>query len=370
MARTFDVVILGGGIIGLSLARELSKSGREVAVVDRGESTPIASWAAGGILPPPAIGALCDPLEQLRHYSHQLYESWCEELTAESEVEIEFERCGGLYLARTLGEIAALQSARSQWLDDGIEVERWTAEETAKREPRLATLPARSQVLCLPGEIQVRPSRILHALRASLTRHRVAIIPAEWSGQITQRGTQWQSVTTSEGELHASQFCIATGTWTSPLVARLGFDVPIEPRRGQMVLWKLPERWLHRIVNDGPRYLIARRDGHLLAGSTVEDVGFRNETTEEGLAELVRFAHQLLPDLQAHSHVAHWSGLRPMTGDNLPYLDRLPGTENVFLAAGHFRSGIHLAPATAKLLTQWMEGRAPELSLRPFAIAR
>lgn len=370
MAKTFDVVILGGGIIGLSLARELSQAGRDVAVVDRGETTPIASWAASGILPPPAVGAVCDPLEQLRHYSHELYERWCSDLFDETNIDVEFERCGGIYLARTTGEVAALQSTQAQWQEEGVDVVSWTAEEMAVREPRLAGFTRQVKILFLPGEVQVRPSRILRALRESLARRRVTSIKSHWDGTVTRMGNRWQSVQTDIGELRANQFCITTGTWTSQVVGRLGIDVPIEPRRGQIVLWKLPQRWLHHVVNDGPRYLIARRDGHLLAGSTVEDVGFRNETTAEGLTELIRFAEQLVPDLRSHRPVSQWSGLRPMTGDNLPYLDQMPGAENVFLAAGHFRSGIHLAPATAKLLTQWMQGRSPDLSLRPFAIAR
>ena len=365
-----DCLILGGGIIGLALAWELTRSGQRVAVVDRHTNSTIASWAAGGILPPPASRALHDPLECLRTYSHSLYPSWCEELLRSSDTEVELFRCGGLYLGRSAGERVALEAARAQWQDDGVRVEAWDRDEVQRREPNLGPLPASTRILYLPDEMQVRPSRILRALRIALQRADVPLLAATWNGQFQQEGTRWTSIQTECGELAARAFCVTAGPWSGELLQSLGHDLPIEPRRGQMLLWKLQAPVLQHVVNEGPRYLIARRDGHLLAGSTVEETGFVNETTVAGLRELSQFAEQLLPAVRELTPVANWSGLRPMTSDGLPYLDALPGWKNAFLAAGHFRSGIHLAPATARLMAARILERPTELDLRPFALAR
>jgi len=365
-----DCVVLGGGIIGLALAWELTREGKQVAVVDRPAKSTIASWAAGGILPPPASRALHDPLEQLRAYSHSLYPDWCDELTRSSGTDVELFRCGGLYLGRTVGERVALEAARAQWQDDGVRVEAWTEEDLRRREPNLGPLPKSTRVLFLPDEMQVRPSRLLGALRTALHRREVPMLTATWSGQFQHEGPRWTAIQTDQGTLAARSFCVAAGPWSAELLQPLGVDLPLEPRRGQMLLWKFPAPVLQHIVNEGPRYLIARRDGHLLAGSTVEETGFLNETTHEGLQELTQFAEQLLPVVCGISPVAHWSGLRPMTSDGLPYLDNLPGWQNAFIATGHFRSGIHLAPATARLMAARLLGQSSDFDLRPFALAR
>ena len=156
---------------------------------------------------------------------------------------------------------------------------------------------------------------------------------------------------------------MAAGAWTPELLAPLGLELPVEPRRGQIVRWQLPEPLFQRVINEGPRYLVSRPDGHLLAGSTVEDVGFQDNTTDEGVAELVHFAHSLVPQLQEVRPVDQWAGLRPASLDGKPYLGPVPGHPRISVATGHFRSGIHLAPATARLLRQLICGQATDLDL-------
>jgi glycine oxidase len=127
---------------------------------------------------------------------------------------------------------------------------------------------------------------------------------------------------------------------------------------------------VRRVINEGPRYLVSRPDGHLLVGSTVEDVGFRDRTTPEGVRELVRFARSLLPELAQHEPIDQWAALRPASGDGMPYLGRVPGHPRISVATGHFRSGIHLAPATARLMRQLICEQPTDLDLSWFSLDR
>jgi glycine oxidase len=132
----------------------------------------------------------------------------------------------------------------------------------------------------------------------------------------------------------------------------------------------LPATLLRRVINEGPRYLVPRDDGQVLVGSTEEDVGFVKENTAADIADLLLFAEDLCPALGSARLVRCWSGLRPATSDSLPYLGRVPGVENGFLAAGHFRQGLHLSPATAVVMSQLIRGETPEVDLEPFAVGR
>jgi glycine oxidase len=188
---------------------------------------------------------------------------------------------------------------------------------------------------------------------------------------------QWQipeeprwTLVSNLGEFSAPHVCLAAGPWTPELLRPLGIDLPVEPRRGQIALWKFPEPLLHHVVNEGPRYLVPRDDGYLLAGSTVEEVGFDGATTDEGIAELREFAGGLLPCLAGVAPIQTWAGLRPWSIDGMPYLGRLPGLPGITIATGHFRSGIHLAPATGLLMKQLICDEPLSLPLAPFCLQR
>ncbi len=170
--------------------------------------------------------------------------------------------------------------------------------------------------------------------------------------------------------IRARQFCLAAGAWSGLLGHDLGLPLHVEPRRGQAVLYRAPPGWLHCILNEGPNYIVPRRDGRLYVGSTVEDTGFVETTTEDGLRGVQRFARSLLPDLERATVEATWAGLRPASGDGWPFLGAIPHLPGGFVATGHFRAGIALSAATAKLMADAMEGRAGELDLTPFAVTR
>lgn len=365
----FDCLIIGGGIIGLSLAHKLTLRGQHVAVVDRRTTPTIASWAAAGILPPPIRRALHDPLEQLRDLSHQLYRPWCERLHQETEIDVGLIECGGLYLGRSRGERLSLEAQLAQWKDDGVDVEPWDLAKLAFEEPALGSLPKDTRVFFLPDELQVRPSRLLKALEQSLAIHDVPIhrvTSCLWSTTNDDR----VSLQTPDGQLTARHACVTTGPWAPELLQSIGLNLPIEPRRGQIACWQMSPNILKHIINEGPRYLVGRPDGIVLVGSTVEEVGFDGETTAAGIEQLKLFASSLLPELADREPRATWAGLRPWSADGMPYLGFVPGMTSISIATGHFRSGIHLAPATAQLMSELICGDELSMDLAVFSPGR
>jgi glycine oxidase len=142
------------------------------------------------------------------------------------------------------------------------------------------------------------------------------------------------------------------------------------PIRGQIVLFRCHEPPITRIINEGSRYLVPREDGRVLAGSTEEEVGFDKRTTAEAIADLTEFARDLVPALREATIEKTWAGLRPGSFDGLPYLGRLPGLMNAYVAAGHFRNGLFLSTATAVVMSQLIRGEQPEVDLSPFRVGR
>jgi glycine oxidase len=184
------------------------------------------------------------------------------------------------------------------------------------------------------------------------------------------RGPRVDAVRTRAGLISADRFCIASGAWSSALLGRITVPPPIRPVRGQIALLALPSRPLTRVVNEGLRYLVPRDDGRVLVGSTEEDAGFDRSTTTSAVDELQQFGRSLCPALVQAALERCWAGLRPASADGLPYLGRISGFENAFVAAGHFRSGLQLSTGTAVVMANLLCGDPAPIELAPFRVDR
>lgn len=365
-----DVLIIGGGVIGLSLAWELARRGKSVRVIDQGQPGREASWAGAGILPPATLRPGDHPLDQLRGLACELHPQWAAELKQLTGIDTGYRRCGGIYLGRTAGEAAALAAWAGSLSEEEIEVERLSPADLMELEPGLRPPRSGSSQYLLPGEGQVRNPRHLQALLAACERAGVTITPNSPAAEFAIRSSELTELKTSAGPLHARQYCFTAGSWTGQLLQRVGIAAGILPIRGQMVLFRGQRQLISRIVNIGSRYLVPRDDGYVLAGSTEEEVGFDKRTTEEAIADLTAFARDLVPALREATIERTWAGLRPGSFDGLPYLGTLPGIKNAFVAAGHFRTGLYLSPATAVVMSQLMLGEQPQIDLSPFRVGR
>ncbi|HUY34946.1 MAG TPA: glycine oxidase ThiO [Pirellulales bacterium] len=364
-----DLLIVGGGVVGLSLAYETSAAGLSVRVIDRGPPGREASWAGAGILPPTGDTPTNDPLLQLHRLSNTLHAEWARRLAEETGVDNGFRRCGGLYLARDAATDGELRQTALAWRESGVTVQSLSAAEMADVEPALEPKDI-VRCYCLRDEAQLRNPRHLKALLAACAQRGVEVSAGVAAEEFHIQGRRITAVETSGGPLAADQICITNGAWAKTLLGRLGVPVGMKPVRGQMVLVSGPRPALRRIVNDGPRYLVPRGDGRVLVGSTEEDAGFDKRTTADGVAGLLDFAVHLAPGLKPAQFEQCWAGLRPATLDGLPYLGRLPELDNAYVAAGHFRSGLQLSPGTAVVMSRLIQGLETTIDMRPFRIER
>lgn len=369
-----DVLIIGGGVIGLSLAWDLAQHGQSVQVIDRGEPGKEASWAGAGILPPASWKVALHPYDQLRALSSELHPQWAAALSQQTAIDTGYRLCGGIYLARTSGEAASLIAWAGAAAEEGIEIRRLGERELQESGVRCQGTGDRMPILAayfLPQEAQLRNPRHLQALRLACQRLGVQITPRIEAQGFDIRASRLEAVLTSLGPLQARQYCFTSGAWTGQLGTRLGIPLGILPIRGQMVLFNTGDSSsLKPIVTEGSRYLVPRDDGRVLAGSTEEEVGFDKSITEEAIADLTSFARGLVPALENAPVEQTWAGLRPASFDGLPYLGPLPGFSNCFVASGHFRSGLYLSPATAIVMSQLLRGEQPRIDLGPFRILR
>ena len=406
MSKRASAIVVGGGVIGLSLAWELAERGHSVIVLESARVGRAASWAGAGILPPTAKHGTQDPYEQFRRMSHELHPQWAERLRTLTDIDNGFSRCGGVYLASTAAEVATLAANRWWWEEHGIEHQAWTMEQLLQHEPALmegravAGQAASSQFSAapssaapssaapssaapssaaqtairsawfLPDECQIRNPYHLQALEAACRKSGVELIEQTAATRFESTSSGGVQVHTDRGSYQADQVCICSGAWARRMLQELGQASGIMPVRGQIILYGCDRPLLNSVVNEGHRYLVARRDGRLLAGSIEEEVGYVIETTEQGLAQIRSWAEGILPQLKNQPIEKTWAGLRPGSYDGFPYMGRVPGHEQLFLAAGHFRSGIHLSCATAVLMANEMEGIANPIDLHPFRVGR
>ncbi len=362
-----DVIIIGGGVIGLSLACELSGEGGSVAVLEKGHFGQESSWAGAGILPPGNPDQAQTPEARLRAASHVLWPALSARLMEETGIDNGFRRQGGLEV-RIGGSASELDDEIAHWRDEGVAVEALAGPAVWKCEGALH--PEVTSAYRLPEMGQVRNPRHLKALASLAMRRGVALIAGTEVFRFDRSGAKIVSVESSDGKFTGGQFVVASGAWSSRLLNEVGCPAVVRPLRGQIVLLSMQSSPLQQVVNVGKRYLVPRGDGRVLVGATEEDVGFDKRPTGGGVGGLMEFALATVPALARATFEKCWAGLRPQSADGLPYLGRAPQADNLFVATGHFRAGLQLSPVTARLMSQLILGRPNLLPLEPYSVTR
>ena len=353
---TGHTLVVGAGVSGLSVALTLLQRGHRVSVLERGQAGGESSWAGGGILSPLLPWDYAEPVSTLALRSMAAYAGWVAQIEAASGLDAQFWQCGMLAL-----EVDTPDRALAWCATHGMMVAQGCPDML-----RISPDICRQNAVWLPEVAQVRNPRLVAALRAAVVRLGGAIHEHCPATGVLAQGGRVTAVQTATETFPADSLVLATGAWSGLGLAGLAATPQIRPIRGQMLLFKLAPGVLDTILYRNGLYLIPRRDGHVLVGSTLEDAGFDKSTDAATRQRLHDEAAELLPALAAIQPVQHWAGLRPGSPGNIPVIDRHPDFDNVFVNTGHYRYGVTLAPASAELLADVMEGKPPALNTAPY----
>ncbi|RAU44902.1 MULTISPECIES: glycine oxidase ThiO [unclassified Pseudomonas] len=356
-----QVVIIGGGVIGLLTAFNLAPKVQKVVLIDRSGVGQESSWAGGGIVSPLYPWRYSPAVTALAHWSQDFYPQLAERLFAETGIDPEVHKTG-LYWLDLDDERQALEWAtRFQRPLSSVDI-------SAVYDAVPVMGAGYKRAIHMADVANVRNPRLVKSLKAALlAMPNVTLHEHCEVNDFVRRGNAIIGVRTSAGELLGDSLVLAAGAWSGDLLGKLEMELPVEPVKGQMILYKCSSDFLPSMILAKGRYAIPRRDGHILIGSTLEYQGYDKTPTDSALESLKASAIELIPALADAEVVAHWAGLRPGSPEGIPYIGPVPGHDGLWLNCGHFRNGLVLAPASCQLLTDLLVGDSPIIDPAPYA---
>jgi glycine oxidase len=349
--KTADIAIVGGGVIGLAIARELAQRGvRGVLVIERSNLGAEASSAAAGMLAPQAEADSADDFFRLCCQSRDMYPAFARSINEETGIDIELETSGTLYLAFTEEDESEL-AKRYEWqARAGLAVEKLSAECAKLLEPSVSD--SVRAALKFPLDTQVENRRLISALATANEALGVRVQTGVSVDALKLKRNRVAGIETSLGFIDCHKVVVAAGAWTNQILDEPLPNPRIEPVRGQMVCFDATPQIARHVIYSPRGYVVPRRQGRLLAGSTTEHAGFDKRVTASGVQSIVTSALEICPSIAALPLTSSWAGLRPRAADGLPVLGPCAEIEGVFYATGHYRNGILLTPITGKLLAR------------------
>ena len=336
-------ILTGAGALGLATAEALLRQGDKVTILERGSVGRESSWAGGGILSPLCPWDYPDEVNRLALRGMSMFGDLAEMLHQSTGIDPEYSRSGMLVLP-PLDVKAALQ---------------WCAAHGMRAEER-------NDGVLLPEVAQARNPRLLQSLRARVEKLGGRIVEQCEVKQIVTGAGKVTHLATTQGDFSADAYIVTAGAWSKVLLGEHALKIDIKPIRGQMLLFKFDTPPVPHIVLQGDVYLIPRRDGHLLLGSTREDVGFDKSTTDEARAMLLQRGVALLPSLCDMPVIKHWAGLRPASPGNIPTIGQHPRLANLYINSGHFRYGVTMSPACVEVLLNTMNNTPQPFDVSPY----
>ncbi len=364
------VLVIGGGIIGNSVAWRLARAGIDVTIVERGRAGQEASWAAAGMIAPQAEAEGPGPFLRFCVQAKKTFEALLHELISESGVDPEYDVASGvLYLALNENDRAEL-ATRAKWQREaGLEVDEISGERARAISP--AVSPKAIYALYMPNENRVENRQLTQAFLNAALRAGAKLLEDSRVEAIETRGGKFAGLRLQDGHLLEADGAVnAAGSWASLIRGAEADNVRLHPVRGQIVCFQARPNLVGPSIFSLRGYAVPRRDGRVLAGSTRETARYSKDVTLEGMESIVRAAKDMLPSLGGLRFREAWAGLRPATHDLLPVLGPSPTIAGLYYATGHYRSGILLAAITGKLVASMITGRELEIDISPFSPAR
>jgi len=359
-------IIVGAGIIGMLTARLLVKAGVSVTIIEQGYAGKESSWAGGGIISPLYPWRYSDAVTCLAQWGQTHYPSLLEEIRLGSGVDPEYIQSGLLYL-----DIEdELQQAIEWEKKHGYSFKTLSGEALKTVEPGLDySLDSLVKKAWFTKTIaQVRNPRLVRALREDLLALGVTIKQQTQAVSFITEGNQVKGVVTDKGSFYGDQVIVAGGAWSARLLEKWVKVPKIAPVKGQMIVFKAEPGVVSRIVLSKGRYVIPRKDGRVVLGSTLEFKDFDKTTSNEVLQELKQEAYRIIPALKDYPVEKQWAGLRPGSIDGVPYIGEHPELKSLYLNAGHFRNGVVIGLASCQLLVNQLLGQESIVDPIPYLL--
>jgi glycine oxidase len=366
-----DVLVIGGGVIGMSIARELKKNGAgKIMLIERGRLGEEASFAAAGMLTPQADAEKRDDFFDLCFEGRGLYENFAAELKQEAGIDIELETSGTLSVSFNEKDSERLEKIYRWQSAAGFPVEKLNTGEVLNLEPSVSA-KVRGGLL-FPRDAQLENRLLVKALALSIKRAGVKVVENTAVETLLTEGNKVIGVETADRKFFAAVVVLATGAWSSFIKTGItnGSLLNVTPVRGQILSFQPSQKIFRRVIISSSGYLVPRADHRVLAGATVENVGFDKNVTTKGVQLLLKSAYEIAPALEKYQISDKWAGLRPRSVDDLPILGPCEGLEGLYVATGHYRNGILLAPITARIMSDSILDDKTSYFLRSFGAKR
>lgn len=347
-----QIAVIGAGVSGLLSALELVEQGCTVSIFDQQQAGQAASWAGGGILSPMYPWRYAPAVNQLAQFGKAYYQQWNQQLLPHTAIDFQIHDTGMLIFDQDDFELGL--NYKQQHAEPMQHCE-YVANTRLKRlNPRLSS--DFNQAIHFPHLSNIRNPRLLKSLIVYLQQHpKVTFHSHQQIVKFSIQGDHVNAIHTTDGRAyHADQFVMATGAWSAQWQQQLQLEIPVAPVQGQMLLFKTPKNWLPTMCMNQVMYLIPRRDGHVVCGSSVRECGFNTTPDQKVSADILKASLKMVPELAQFPIIQQWAGLRPSSPDGIPYIGKMPDLKNLWANFGHYRNGLCMGPASARLLRQLM----------------
>ncbi len=366
--KNAKILVVGSGLVGLSIAWHLKKRGAKPVLIDKGAPAQEASAAGAGMLPLHSVAFDTPELFELSALSYRLYPGWVKEMRRASGLDPEWETSGSLGLLFSAAEERNARVLAKRLVRLGMKVGWLSGSQSRKMEPALPSDVRKA--MYLPETTQIRPSAMCLTAVEAVRRRGVPIHENENVQRLLVKDGRVTGVRTSVRTYEGDAVVLANGAWAPELLKPLGFDLPVFPLRGQVLLLQGPSHGVRHILFASGYYLVPRRGGELYVGSTLEKAGFDRSVTPEGIATLANAARRMAPGLSSLRVSGYFAGFRPGSVDGHPFLGPVPRVRDLYIAAGHHTHGHLLSAATGHLMAQLILDGKTDVDLAPFFVGR